>query len=139
MRIGHAADVNDAGSSLRRMLSVAAAVMAACAYGGAIALIGGAVDFGSTINNRLPFDSPRLAGLALAAVVGVPFTVVGILAARDDPRTSRAAIVAGGLLIAWIAVQIVVIRSFSVLQPICIVVGAAFVWVGQRAVSQTAT
>jgi hypothetical protein len=111
-------------------LCVAAGVTAASAYGGAIALVGGGIDFGSTINQRLPFGSRPLAGLALAAIVGAPFTVLAVCAGRNDPRTNRAAIAAGALLIGWIVVQLAVIRSFSVLHPIYIVLGAAFLSVG---------
>jgi hypothetical protein len=114
----------------RRRLCVAAGVTAASAYGGAIGLLVGGVDFGDTINHRLPFDSRPLAGLALAAIVGAPFTALAVLAGRDDPRTDCAAIVAGTTLIGWIVVQVVVIRSLSALQPICVIVGAAFLWVG---------
>jgi hypothetical protein len=109
---------------------VAAVVSAASALGGAIGLISGFADFGNTINSRLPFDSRPLAGLAPAAIVGVPYAALAVLVARRDPRTDRAAIVAGAMLIGWIVVQLAVIRSFSVLQPICLIVGAAFVWVG---------
>jgi hypothetical protein len=111
-------------------MCVAAAGTAATAYAGTVGLVGGGIDFGDTINNRLPFRSRPLAGLALAAIVGCPFTGLTVLAAKDDPRTNRAAIAAGGTLIGWIAVQVAVIRSFSVLQPISAGVGAAFVWAG---------
>jgi hypothetical protein len=92
--------------------------------------VSGALDFGRSITDRLPFDSPNLAGLALAATVGFPFTVLTVLAGRNDPRTNGAAISAGVVLIGWIVVQVAVIRSFSILQPICVIVGLAFVWVG---------
>jgi hypothetical protein len=114
-------------------LCIAAFSSAAVAFGGAIGLATGGVDFGDTINHRLPFDSRSLAGVALAAVVGVPFTLLGALAARDTPRTDLAAIVTGATLVGWIIVQVAVIRSFSVLQPVCVVVGAAFVWAGVAA------
>jgi hypothetical protein len=111
---------------------VFAAVNAAAAWGGAIALLAGWTDFGDRLDHRLPFESPALAGLALAVIVAVPLSGLAALAWRGDPRTARAAMCAGVVLVAWIAVQLAFLRAFSVFQPAYVVIGLLFVVAGRR-------
>ena len=113
-----------------RALGVTSACVAVAAGMGAIALLIGATDFGPELNGRLPFASPRFAGVALLVVVALPMTVVAVFASRHDPRAPTAAIVAGALLVGWIVIQLVVLRSFSWLQPICAALGATVLLLG---------
>jgi hypothetical protein len=110
-----------------------AGLVAASAYGGALGLLVGFVNLGSKVTARLPFGSPVLGGLALALVVAVPSTVLTWLAWHGDPRTDAAAVASGVLIIGWIVVQLAFIREFSFFHPTYVVVGAAMVWVGRRA------
>jgi hypothetical protein len=103
---------------------VAAGVVAASALAGAAALATGLMDMGATVNTRFPFHSALAAGLALALVVGLPMAVAAYLAGTGGVRTAEAAMVAGALLVGWIAVQLVVIRTFSWLQPAMALAGA---------------
>ena len=73
-----------------------------------------------------------LGGIALAAVVAMPFTVVALLAWRGDDRTDAAAMIAGALLIGWIIVQLALLRAPSVLQAIYVAVGVAFFLYGRH-------
>jgi hypothetical protein len=114
-------------------LAVAAALSGLSALAGAVGLLAGWTSFGPEIDARLPFGSPTLAGIALAAVVGVPMLVLAVAAWKGDPRTDALALVAGGLLIGWIVVQTAVIRAFSPFQPAYLLVGVAFAVVGWRA------
>ncbi len=116
----------------RRWLAGAAALNALGAWAGAVGLITGGTDFGESINDRLPFDSLVLAGLALVTVVGVPFTVLAWSAWSGSSRTDELALVGGLLLIGWIVGQVVVIRAFSFFQPTYLVVGACFVAASHR-------
>jgi hypothetical protein len=113
-----------------RALGVTSACVAVAAGAGAVALLIGATDFGPELNARLPFASPTFAGFALLIVVALPMAVVGVFAARHDCRAPNAAIVAGALLVGWIVVQLVVLRSFSGLQPICAALGATVLMLG---------
>lgn len=115
-----------------RLLAGFAAVNALSAWAGAVGLIGGGLSFGAALNERLPFDSLVLAGLALAAVVAVPSTVLAVLAWRGDPRTPAATVLVGMLLIAWIVVQLAFLQSFSFFQPLYAAIGVAFVVAGRR-------
>jgi hypothetical protein len=114
------------------MLAVLAALNAAAAWIGMFGLLGGWLSLGPVVIDRLPFSSPEVAGLALGALVAVPSTVLAIVAFNDDPRTGPMAVRVGALLILWIVGQVLVIRTFSVFQPICLVLGAWFVIAGMR-------
>ena len=123
-----------AGSRRRRVpLAAYAGAVAVSAYAGTVGLATGVLALGGRLDHRLPLHSPVLGGLALAVIVGGPATLVAGLAARGDARTDRAAIVAGVLLIAWIAVELAFIREFSPLQPFYAAVGASFVAAGRHA------
>ena len=118
--------------SRRRGLAVFAAVNAFSAWGGALALIVGLIDFGDRLNRRLPFGSLILAGVALAAIVAVPLSVWAWLAWRGDRRAGRASVLTGALLVGWIAVQLVVLREFSGFQPAYAAIGCVLVVIGRR-------
>lgn len=72
------------------------------------------------------------AGLALAVIVAIPLSGLAALAWRGDPRTGRAAMGTGAVLVAWIVVQVAFLRAFSVFQPAYVVIGALFVIAGRR-------
>lgn len=59
-----------------RWLAGFAALNALAAWAGAVALVTGGTDFGEPTNDRLPFDSLEIAGLALATIVAIPLTVL---------------------------------------------------------------
>ncbi len=114
----------------RAALCVYAAIVSFSAYAGAVGLATGTLDTSGSINERLPFHSPVFGGVALAIVVGIPTTVLARYAWRGDRNTGRTAVVAGSLLIAWIAVELAFIRELSWLQFFYVGVGATFIAVG---------
>jgi membrane protein DedA with SNARE-associated domain len=116
----------------RPWLAAFAAVNAFGAWAGAFGLITGGTDFGDAINDRLPWDSLVLAGLALAVIVAVPLTLLAWSAWTGGSRTDDLSLVVGLVLIGWILGQIVVIRSFSWFQPAYLVIGAIFVLASRR-------
>jgi dienelactone hydrolase len=116
----------------RPWLAGFAALNAVGAWGGAVGLVTGGLDLGASIDDRLPFDSVVLAGLALGVIVGIPLTVLARTAWAGGPRTDDAALLAGLLLIGWIVAQVAVIRAFSLFQPAYLAVGAGFVAASHR-------
>ncbi|WP_280427475.1 hypothetical protein [Nocardia brasiliensis] len=116
--------------TLQTAVCLVSGVVAIWALAGALGLITGVIGLGADLDQRLPFHSPVFGGIMLAAVVGLPMTVAGVLAARDDRRTPIFAMLAGLALVGWIAVQLVVIREFSVLQPICVLFGLIVLGLG---------
>ncbi len=116
----------------RRALGAFAGLNALAAFGGALGLITGALGLGE-LEARLPFASPVVGGLALAAWVGIPLTVVAVLAWRGDERLPAALVLAGGLLISWIVVELALVRAFSPLQAFYVVVGVLFIRAGRGA------
>lgn len=120
-------------SSRRRpWLAAAAALNALAAWGGAIALATGVIDFGDALNERLPFDSLPFAGVALGLVVALPLTVLAWAGWTGHERTDDLALAVGVLLIGWIVVQIAVLRSFSPFQPTYLCIGIGFVAASHR-------
>ncbi|HKN42759.1 MAG TPA: hypothetical protein VJW23_02460, partial [Propionibacteriaceae bacterium] len=80
-------------------------------------MVGGAISFGETINARLPFRSLFLAGVALLLFVAAPMTAAAVASVRDLRYASELVIGAGLLLVAWIAVELAFIKSYSWFHP----------------------
>jgi hypothetical protein len=105
-------------------LALGAGVVSVSALGGAVALATGSMAMGATVEDRFPFHSTVLAGVALALVVALPMAVAAYLSWTGRAHAAEVAIAAGALLVGWIAVQLVVIRTFSWLQPAMALAGA---------------
>jgi hypothetical protein len=105
----------------RRWLRIGAAaltgIFALSAYAGVIGLVGGAISFGETINARLPYQSLFLAGMALLLVVVAPMTAAAVACIRDLRYARERVIGAGLLLVAWIAIELAFIKSYSWFHP----------------------
>jgi 4-amino-4-deoxy-L-arabinose transferase-like glycosyltransferase len=112
------------------VLAVAALAVAVSAWAGAVGLIVGFLSIGTELNQRLPAHSPVVGGIALAVVVAAPYTVLGLLAWRGDRATPGAAVLAGVVLMGWIVVELIFIRSISFFHPTFLLVGIAFVVAG---------
>jgi drug/metabolite transporter (DMT)-like permease len=97
------------------------------AWAGAIGLLTGDIDFGDALDERLPFDSLTLAGVALAMIVAIPLSALSWSAWTGHPRTNQLSLLVGIALIGWIVVQILVLRSLSLFQALCLGVGVYFV------------
>jgi hypothetical protein len=117
-------------------LAVAGLANALAAFGGAIGLATGGLALESDLNERLPFASPVLGGIALAVVVATPFTAVAVLAWRGDERSDLAAGVTGVLLVGWIAVQLALLRAPTFLHAFYLAVGVGLVWYGRAALTR---
>ncbi|TDP31841.1 hypothetical protein [Nocardia ignorata] len=104
--------------ALRAGLVGTAGFVALSAFVGAVGLAGGAADLGDEITARLPFNSPVLAGLLLAAIIGAPTAATTVLALRADPIDSMVGVCSGAVLMGWGMVQPFVIGRFCWWQPI---------------------
>ena len=114
-------------------MAALAAVNALAAWGGAVALVTGGTDFGERTNDRLPFASVVLAGVALAVIVALPLTLLAWSAWTGAARTDDVALITGALIVGWIVIQVVVLRAFSLFQPAYLCIGAGFVAASGRA------
>lgn len=114
------------------VLAAVEAGMAVAAAAGAVGLVGGGIDFGEPIHSRLPLGSYPLAGVALALLVAVPMGAAAVAAWRRDREAAKWAIVAGAVLVGWIAVEVAFIRTYSWMQPVCLAWGAAVLATGWR-------
>lgn len=123
----------ESGRVHRTALAVYAVLIGVSAYAGAMGLIVGFLTLPRDLEQRLPFASPVLGGVALAVIVAVPATVVAVLAWRGDPRTDGAAVIEGLLLIGWIVVELAFIRELSYFHIIYAVVGVGLIGWGRAA------
>jgi hypothetical protein len=120
----------------RALRAAPASVVIPCALFGLVAVAGagglawGVLDLGDRVRDGLPWDSPVLAGASLLAVVGLPMLLAAWAGARANPATGKLTMLAGGLLIGWIVVQLVVLVTFSWLQPLCLLSGVVLVALG---------
>jgi hypothetical protein len=128
----HAIDTCLMTHSLAQLRAPRRGLTAVAGLAGAIGLVTGSIDLGAVINRRLPFGSPVFGGLALIVVVVLPMATGVVLSWRGSDGANLVAIADGALLMGWIVVELAVIRSFSILQPIFGVVGAAIAFGGYR-------
>jgi len=105
------------------------------AWLGAVGLATGFLTLGGDLNHRLPYQSPVFGGIALALIVAAPFTVLGTLAWRRDPRAGLVAAASGLLLMGWIIVELAFLREVSFFHPLYFVIGLVFLLVGRRGVA----
>lgn len=117
----------------QRAIGVIAALNAVAALAGALGLMTGTLDLTSRIEDRLPWGSPALGGLALAVTVAAPNAWLALLAWRGDPDTGRWAVGVGAALVGWIVVQLAFIRELSFFHPLYLAIGIALVALGWRA------
>ncbi|GAD86405.1 hypothetical protein [Nocardia asteroides] len=113
----------------RAVLCLIAGLLATWAFAGALGLITGVLALSPVTESRLPWQSPVVAGVALALVVGLPMTVVA-LTAQDDPRTTQTTMVAACALIGWILLQLLLLRELTWLQPVCVMLAVVVAALG---------
>lgn len=91
-------------------------------YGG-IGLIRDGMGMPADWADRLPFGSWTVGGLALLATVAAP-QAIGLAAVATRHRSAALiGAVVGVALVAWIAVQLLILQRFFFLQPIIAVLG----------------
>ncbi|MTD53146.1 hypothetical protein [Amycolatopsis pithecellobii] len=116
----------------RPWLAAFTGLIAIFAVAGAVGLMTGTLGLEEEVVARFPFGSAVFGGLALVLVVGVPMGLVCYFGSRPDRRTSGAAIVAGCLLIAWVAVEIGFVQTYSWLQVVFAFAGVLVAHAGLR-------
>jgi hypothetical protein len=85
--------------------------------------------------SHTPVHGWALPGAALLAGVALPQLTLAVLVAIGDRRALAAGYLAGLALMAWIAIQLLVLQRYFFLQPIIAGVGAAellLTWAWQR-------
>ncbi|PXW30333.1 UNVERIFIED_CONTAM: hypothetical protein DES50_108143 [Williamsia faeni] len=119
----------------RATAMVTATTTSVLALAGAIGVAGGGTRFGEEIESRLPWQSPVFAGIALAVVVGIPTALAAFTLWRNTTQAALITLIAGFLLVGWIAVQIAVIQTFNPLQVVFGLVGFQLVAAGSQMAS----
>jgi hypothetical protein len=113
------------------LVAVEAFVAVGAVYG-SVMLITDAWRLDPAMLRHLPFDTWVLPGIALAALIAVPNVVAGVLVARGHPRARIVSMLAGGILVGWIVVQIALIQHYFFLQPVMGVCGLLTIGLAYR-------
>ncbi|WP_040835084.1 hypothetical protein [Nocardia brevicatena] len=116
----------------RTVLAMISGAIAIWAFAGAAGVATGLIEFGAVIDSRLPWDSEPFAAVMLALVVGMPMAATSWLAGHGRRSYPAVAIAAGSAAIAWILVQLVVIRTVIWVQPLCVALSVIIVVLGLR-------
>ena len=107
------------------VIALEALTAIAAAYGGFGLIWDDAVGMPDDWLVGTPFRSWTLPGVLLLLVVGLPMAVAVVLELRRSGWAGVASVVAGAALIGWIAVELLVMQKFNVLQPVMLLVGLA--------------
>ncbi|MGB7877151.1 MAG: alpha/beta fold hydrolase [Ilumatobacteraceae bacterium] len=124
--------ISEDPATRRPALAAFAALNAAAAWAGVVGLTLGGIEFGDTLDARLPFESLVLAAVGLALIVAVPMTLLAWWAWTGNPRTLTLAFLVGIAVIGWIALQVIVLRAVSLFQPVYLAVGVWFIAESER-------
>jgi hypothetical protein len=109
-----------------------AGLTAANAIGGAVYGVRGAPDVSREWLTGSPFRDYSVPSVVLGTAVGGTAGAASLAAWRADEHAGPAAMLARGVLVAWIAAQVRVIGLRSPLQPAMAAVGVALVALGRR-------
>jgi len=122
--------------SRRCLLVTIALVLAAGAVPVGIAFVarpdGSLVGMPLSVLAGTPFGDFRIPGLVLATVVGGSTLASAILVAARARAAAPVALLAGAVVVGWIAVQVALIGYLSVLQPVVGALGLGMVALGAR-------
>ena len=105
------------------LLGVLLLVAVNAIYGG-IGLAVNGMGMPSEWLDRLPVDTWTLPGAALLLTVAVPQLVAAWFVWHQHRRAAAVGFGAGGALVLWIAVQLLVLQRYFFLQPVIAVIGA---------------
>ena len=111
------------GSLLVLLPGLLLGVVAGAAVAGGIGLMRDGMGMPSGWADRLPFHSWVFGGIALLVGVAIPQTLACGAVLFRHRRASLAAAAAGVLLVGWILVELLVLREYSVLQPVIAAMG----------------
>jgi hypothetical protein len=100
-------------------------------YGG-VGLIDGSLGMPSEWLEGSPFQTWVIPGLALLIVVATPSLWALLEEVLRTPTADRTAVIAGALLVGWIAVQVLLLQRFHPLQPTMLAIGLLTAWLAWR-------
>ena len=107
----------------RIALVIVEAFVAVGAVYGSIMLITNAWRLDQAMLRHLPVDTWLLPGAALAALVALPYVVAAFLVLTRHPMARAVSLLAGGILVGWIVVQLALIQQYFFLQPVMALCG----------------
>ncbi|BDU05967.1 hypothetical protein [Nocardia cyriacigeorgica] len=114
----------------RWSLAAVSGFIAFWAIAGFVGLVGGGADLSRDVTERVPLQSPALAGTLLLIVVGIPMTSTCAMAVARPGAVPAMAMLSGITLLAWVCVQPIIIGQVHWLQPAFGLLGSAVALLG---------
>jgi len=121
----------------RRALVLLEALLGASAVYGGFGLLTGTLGMSDAWLAGTPFTSWLVPGIALLLVVAAPMLAAAVLEIRRHHLAPTASVLAGVLQVGWIAVQLLVMQRYFVLQPVVLVVAATILLVAGLRITGT--
>jgi hypothetical protein len=115
--------ITHARAPIRFLLGAILALVALNAFGGGIYGMAGAKGVPREWLEGSPFTSYFIPSLFLFGVVGGTLAVAAVAVFANARWARRAALIAGSIMLAWIAVQLAVMGFVSWLQPVIAAAG----------------
>ena len=115
--------------SARPTLVVLELLLGASAVYGGVGLLTGTLGMSDDWLAGTPFASWLVPGVALLLIVAVPMLGAALLEVRRHRLAPTASVLAGVLQVGWIAVQLLVMQRYFVLQPVVLIVAAGLLLV----------
>ncbi|MFR9803937.1 hypothetical protein ACL02T_16790 [Pseudonocardia sp. RS010] len=120
-----AANGRRATAAVRALAGLELLIAAAAIYGGVGLAAGNLIGMPDDWLAGTPFTSWLWPGVFLLLVVAVPMVAAAVLELRHDRRAVVASVLAGAAQVGWIAVQLLVMQRYHVLQPVMSLAGLA--------------
>jgi hypothetical protein len=117
------------GLPVRTTLVVLELLLGVSAVYGGIGLLTGTLGMSDDWLIGTPFASWLVPGVALLLVVAAPMLGAALLEVRGHRLAPTASVLAGVLTVGWIAVQLLVVQRYFVLQPVVLIVAAGILLV----------
>jgi hypothetical protein len=115
--------------SARPTLVVLQLLLGASAVYGGVGLLTGTLGMSDDWLVGTPFESWFVPGIALLLIVAAPMLGAALLEVRRHRLAPTASVLAGVLQVGWIAVQLLVMQRYFVLQPVVLFVAAGILLV----------
>lgn len=126
------APISSMRTSRRWLLSMVCMMVSGLATWGGVALVRDGFGIPRSWLTGTPFTSWTWPGVALIVVVAGPHLITAALLVLRSRWSRLAGQLCGGSLIVWIALQLVVLQHFFVLQPVVVAVGVVELWLAGR-------
>ena len=119
----------------RRPLAIGAGLVAGSAVVAALAVASGRFMPVEEVSNDVAVYRPGVRAVGLLTLIGGPFGALARHAWSGDGRTELTSLLAAELAVAWVVLELTLVRSASVLDGVFIAAGTGALVGGRRAIT----